>query len=241
MTPLFFLQMGVLALLISSCSTSQSVAGTFPLQIASLDGQTDTVEFHIGSPLVLAVENRSGRACSPNNGRYFVFGQNGTQLGWGFVEVADSVALPTDIVSCRRYLLLSAEASNRLPEGVFQLSVALLLDATDRIVSDTIVLKPVMAPKATAESYGQFLLEQIIVESTIVKNMGAIGELFAPHLPKSGRIDLYEGIIRYRLGDLSGAKEGLSRFRSREDKERTPQANEIADRLSKLILQQTGS
>ena len=134
------------------CGATSATQVVFPLKISSIDGRSDTVRFHIGSPIVLEISNRSGRACAPLNGRFFVFGPDGTQLGWGFSEVTDSIALPRSSGDCRRYLMLSAEASNRLPEGSYVMSVALLVDAKERIVSDTLVIEPINAPTATARS-----------------------------------------------------------------------------------------
>lgn len=200
----------IILIIFAGCGTSGKVSGAgFELEIASLEGRTDTVTFHIGSPIFLRVDGVEGRGCSPQNGRFFIFSERDMQLNWGFSEVSDSTVLPRSSSNCARYLMLTSEESNALAEGYYKVSVALLLDEKNRRVSDTIVLNPIHAESANASSFGQFLLEQIVTKAPLLSNNATIVELFSGSLPKSKAISLYESFIRYRMGDISGARTAL--------------------------------
>ena len=217
------------------CGTSGGSAqvATHPLRITSLDGNADTITFHIGSPLFLRIPGEPGRGCEAMNGHFFVFGENESQLGWGFREIADSTAFPE--TDCVRYLMLPSEESNGLAEGYYRVSVALLLDEKSRRTSDTVVLHPIHAPSASPDSYAQFLLEQLILASTMLRNEATVDGLFADHLPKNRTIDLYEGLIRYRIGDLTGAREALARASREGARGFGPHAAALHARLSRLV------
>ena len=217
------------------CGTSGGSAQvpTHPLRITSLDGSSDTITFHIGSPLFLRIPGEPGRGCEGMNGHFFVFGENESQLGWGFREIADSIAFPEP--DCVRYLLLPSEESNGLAEGYYRVSVALLLDEKSRRTSDTVVLHPIHAPSASPDSYAQFLLEQLVLASTMLRNEATVSGLFADHLPKNRTIDLYEGLIRYRIGDLTGAREALARASREGVGVFGPHAAALHARLSLLV------
>ncbi len=176
------------------------------LTIKSLEGRSDTISFHVGSPLILRIEGTPGRGCDQENGDFFLFSSKRAQLGWLFQEVSDSVLFPWSRGTCARYLMLTSEESNDLAEGYYELSVALLLDERNRRVSDTVVLHPVHAKGASSLSYGAFLAEQIALDAPLLRERETQRELFADHLPKSRTIYLYEAIIRYRSGDLGGAR-----------------------------------
>jgi hypothetical protein len=60
--------------------------------VEPVEGPTDTVAFHIGSPLFLRLRIPAGNdACKPFNGRPFFFDSSGAQLGWGFQEANTDV------------------------------------------------------------------------------------------------------------------------------------------------------
>lgn len=222
----------------AGCSSARPDTSAHPLDFGDVsDPGIDSISFHIGGPVLLSIDNRSGRACAVENGRIFTFGVDGTQLGWGFEEVSDSIVLPRSETDCRRYLLLSAEESNRLAEGSYGASVALLMDASQRLTSDTILLSPFHAPNASASSYASFLLEQIVTKSPILQRAESIEALFGDHLPSSPRIDLYEAVIRLRAGDLSGAREALGSYERQTGNGADAGAYEksVAERLGKEL------
>lgn len=199
----------LLAGLLSGCGASGELTGSgTDLAITSLAGASDTITFHIGSPLFLRIDGVPGRGCEPGNGQFFLFGPRDAQLGWGFREIVDSLAFPPE--GCVRYLMLPAAGSNALAEGYYPVSTALLLDERSRRTSDTIVLHPIHAESASADSYAQFLLEQLVEASPMLRNETTVAGLFADHLPKDLRTDLYEVLIRYRIGDLTGARIALA-------------------------------
>ena len=210
-SPLISVLVPVIAVgfLVGCSSSEKGVSENFELNISSLSGETDTVTFHIGSPLFLRVTGEPGRGCEPMNGRFFIFSERDMQLNWGFREVVDSVVLPREIGDCGRYLMLSSEESNALAEGHYKVSVALLLDERSKRASDTIVLNPIHAAAASPSSFAQFLLEQIVTGAPLMQNRSTVEELFSGGLPRSQHISLYEAYIRIRSGDLEAARRAL--------------------------------
>lgn len=202
--------------------------GVPEITLESIEGVTDTIEFHIGSPLFLRLNINAGRACQPFNGRPFYFSEAGAQLGWGFSEVSDSLLFPRGKGSCERIVMLSSESSNLLAEGYYVLSVALLLDEKSELRSDTIVLHPVHATGANELSYSRFLLEQMISNSPLLKDPLTLRELFAPHLPHSPASEVYRAAIMYMNGEYEGAVEALHAAQKlREEKGRISKAAEL--------------
>ncbi len=196
--------------IVAGCGSSQKVSTeSFELSLSSLERETDTVSFHIGSPLFLVVDGVEGRGCEPENGQFFIFSEREMQLNWGFREVSDSILLPRERHPCVRYLMLSSEESNALAEGYYKVSVALLLDEKNRRVSDTIILNPIHAEGASESSFSQFLLEQIVTDAPLLSSYATVEELFSGSLPRSASIFLYEAFLRYRMGDITGALEAL--------------------------------
>lgn len=239
---------GIFVLLISSLlfpAVGSAAPGTDDdasspsILLEPIDGKTDTVQFHIGSPLFLHLKINGERACRPFNGRPFFFDASGAQVGWGFVEVADSLLFPRPAGSCDRYLMLSSENSNLLAEGYYTLSVALLLDEKSELRSDTIVLHPVHSSGADHLSYSRFLLEQILSNSPLLQDPTTMGELFAPHLPHSPASEVYHAAILYMGGDLYRAGELLKAARAMEKEQgmvMSPAAARVSEELAKRLV-----
>lgn len=240
---------GTLFLLIVSlfCALGRSVSaapGTdkdnapSSIVLEPIDGKTDTVKFHIGSPLFLRLSIAGDRACEPFNGRPFFFDASGAQVGWGFVEIADSLLFPRTSKGCERYLMLSSENSNLLAEGYYTLSVALLLDEKSELRSDTIVLHPVHSHGADALSYSRFILEQILLNSPLLQDPLTLNELFAQHLPHSPTSEVYHAAILYLSGDMYRAAELLKAADDMSRKEGmaiSPTALQVSEELGRRI------
>ena len=209
---LFFLLIGTLLLL----GTQTPGYGTgknqsdVEITVESIEGVSDTIEFHIGSPLFLRLSINAGRACEPYNGRPFYFAEAGAQLGWGFQEVSDSLLFPRRKNACERIVMLSSENSNLLAEGHYVFSVALLLDEKSELRSDTIILRPIHAAGANKLSYSRFLLEQMLTNSPLLKDPLTLKELFAPHLPHSPASEVYHAAILYVNGQYEEAVQALA-------------------------------
>lgn len=180
--------------------------------VEPVEGATDTVKFHIGSPLFLRLRIPAGNdACKPFNGRPFIFDSSGAQLGWGFEEVTDSLLFPTVGNDCERILMLSSEQSNKLPEGRYTLYVELMFDAQHRLTSNTIAIHPVYSKTgADALSYSRFLAEQIVRDNPLLRDPETLRALFAEGVPTSAESELYRAIIMLRAGDAEAAREALS-------------------------------
>ncbi len=189
----------------------------FEITVESIEGVTDTIEFHIGSPLFLRLNINAGRACEPFNGRPFYFAEAGAQLGWGFQEVSDSLLFPRRKNACERIVMLSSENSNLLAEGYYTLSIALLIDEKSELRSDTIVLHPVHAAGANKLSYSRFLLEQMLSNSPLLRDPLTLKELFAPHLPHSPASEVYHAAILYTNGQYEGAVQALATAQQLQD------------------------
>jgi len=181
------------------------------MTVEAVEGPADTVSFHIGSPLFLRLRIPEGNAaCAPFNGKPFFFDATGTQLGWHFEEVVDSLLFPNVSGDCERILMLSSENSNRLPEGVFTLKVAILFDAASRMTSNTIVVHPVHSQQgADSISYTRFLQEQIVGNNPLLHDPETLKALFADGVPLSAESEVFRALILYRTGDESGAEAAL--------------------------------
>jgi hypothetical protein len=188
------------------------------LSVSRFDRTSDTVTFHIGSPLFIRLTDHSGRACSPFNGQPFYFDASGVQLGWMFEEVADSVLFPRADGGCDRVVMLSSENSNGLAEGYYTMKAELFVDEKTRLYSDTIVLHPVHAPSADEESYASFLQEQIVRHSPMLAERETLQALFAEGVPTSAESEIYRALILARAGDISGAEQALQASAAYEKK-----------------------
>jgi hypothetical protein len=178
--------------------------------VEPIEGASDTVSFHIGSPLFLRLKLSGDIACEPFNGQPFYFDASGAQLGWGFEEVRDSLLFPTAPGSCERIIMLSSENSNRIAEGTYSMKVLLFLDEKSRLYSDTIFVHPVhSASGADTLSYSRFLLEQIIHNTPLLHEPETIQALFAEGTPRSAESEVYHALILYRGGDIAGAEKAL--------------------------------
>ena len=203
----------VILLLYTGCAGSgqsnDSLKST-AITLESIEGNNDTIRFHIGSPLFLRMNINTRLACEAFNGHPFFFDEKGVQIGWGFEEVQDTLVLGGEEGSCERFLMLTSESSNLLAEGYYPMSVALLIDEKSELRSDTIVLHPVHASGADERSYSRFIIEQIISRSPLLDDPVTLRELFASHLPQSFASDVYKAVIFYRGGDMFGAEEALT-------------------------------
>lgn len=180
--------------------------------VEPVEGPTDTVAFHIGSPLFLRLRIPAGNdACKPFNGRPFFFDSSGAQLGWGFQEVTDSVLFPAVGNDCQRILMLSSEQSNKLPEGRYTLYVELMFDAQHRLTSNMIPIHPAYSKTgADSLSYSRFLAEQIVSNNPLLRDPETLRALFAEGVPKSVESELYRALILLRAGDAEAARQALS-------------------------------
>lgn len=210
------------------------------ITLEPIEGATDTVRFHIGSPLFLRLTITTGRACEPFNGRPFFFSDDGAQAGWGFEEVTNELLFPRKDGTCERIVMLSSENSNLLAEGNYRLSVALLLDEKSELRSDTIVINPIHATKADDLSYSRFLLEQMLQNSPLLQDPATLRELFAPHLPHSPTSEVYHAAILFETGDYEGASKALNAAR-RLQEERSGAISKgaaiLRDELERLMAQ----
>lgn len=237
--PLFLLIAGIAAAGCgggtSTVSKNEEVKADRMVRLTSIEGHRDTVTFHIGSPLFLRMDNRTGRGCAPRNGQPFIFGANGGQLSWGFAEAVDSLLFPHDPIDCHRYLYLSSEESNLIAEGYYPMSVALFLDEKESIVSDTIVLHPIHSDRANQTSYSRFLLEQLYTSSALIGNRSLQMELFADHLPQSYASKVYQAVLLYRSDDPLGAIDVLRTVTEKWPRENANAAAKTADLLDRIL------
>ena len=188
------------------------------LLLEAIEGPVDTVRFHIGSPLFLRVSVGSPEGCAPGVGEFFHFDGSGTQLGWSFEEVTDSLLFPPVAGRCERVLMLSSEASNRLAEGRFTMRTELFLDPKNRLRSDSIALHPVRSSSGADErSYARFLIEQIVRNPSHLRDPQTLAALFGDGVPVSAESEVYRAVILYRSGDVAAAAVAL---RAADDIER---------------------
>ncbi len=180
------------------------------MQLRGLDVTSDTVTFHIGAPLFLRLSGDREIGCGPFDGRPFFFDGAGAQIGWGLLEVADSLVLPRGDGTCDRFLLLTSEYSNRLPEGVYTLKTLIFIDEKRSIYSDTLVVRAVRSPGgADTTSFTRFLLEQILRNSPLLADPETLAAMFAPGTPRGAEAEVYRSVILQRGGDLPGARRAL--------------------------------
>ncbi|MBC8146185.1 MAG: hypothetical protein H7X80_11425 [bacterium] len=178
--------------------------------LEALEGPTDTIEFHIGSPLFLRLRIGDDVACPPGTGEFFYFDATTAQLGWSFVEVTDSLLFPSIPGRCERYLMLSSEASNRLAEGRFTMRAELFMSPTYRLSSDMVALRPVRAAGgADEESYARFLQEQIVGNAAHLRDPQTLAALFGEGVPTSAESEVYRGVVMFRSGDMVAAGDAL--------------------------------
>ncbi len=212
------------------------------MHLAAVDHTGDTIEFHIGSPLLLRLDLAEGSlACEAFNGRPFYFDAAGVQVGWGFEEVADSMILRRDPARCERFLLLSSENSNRVPEGEFSLKVLIFVDEHRQLYSDTVVLRAVRSSSgADTLSYSRFLAEQILKNSPLLGDPETLRAVFGPGTPTSATSEIYRALIYWRGGDTPGARSALanSRLLERTGRSRTPGVT--AARLREVLARVPG-
>lgn len=185
------------------------------LTIGSMENADDTLRFHVGSPLFFRIRVADQTACAPFTGKPFYFDRNGSQLGWGFEEVADSLLFPRTGGACERVVMLSAENANRIAEGTYTLKLLLFLDGGTKLYSDTVVVQAVRsADGANSLSYARFLQEQILRNSPLLADPETIRALFAEGTPKSAESEVYRAAILFRVGDATGADAALASARA---------------------------
>lgn len=227
-TAAFFALFPLFCTLVAGCSTGSTATGARPpsqpdpgqpiaaerlripapgsLVLEAVEGPVDTVEFHIGSPLFIRVRVGDPSACEPGTGEFFFFDASGSQLGWGFEEVQDSLLFPPVEGRCERILVLSSEASNRLAQGRFSMRTELFLDPARRLRSDTLALHPVRsATGADERSYARFLMEQITRNAAQLRDPETVAALFGEGVPVSSESEVYRAVVLYRIGDFAGA------------------------------------
>jgi hypothetical protein len=186
-----------------------------------VEGPADTVGFHIGSPLFLRMRMGDPAACAPKNGEFFYFDAGGTQLGWGFEEVVDTLLFPAAAGRCERIVMLSSEASNRLAEGRFTMRAELFLDPSRKLGSDTLALHPVRSTSGADEvSYARFLMEQIVRNGAQLRDPETVAALFGEGVPTSAESEIYRAVVLYRIGDFAGAVISLRSSRELEQERR---------------------
>jgi hypothetical protein len=182
-----------------------------------VEGPTDTVRFHIGSPLFLRLRLGDPSVCRPGSGELFYFDATGSQLGWGFQEVVDSLLFPTIDGRCERVVMLSSEASNRLPAGRYTMRAELFLDPARRLRSDTLAVQPVRSTTGADElSYARFLMEQIVHNAAQLRDPETVAALFGEGVPTSAESEVYRAVVLYRVGDFAGAVIALRSSREME-------------------------
>ena len=203
-----------------------------PIVLEAAEFAQDTVRFHIGSPLFLRLRIPQGNsACKPFNGKPFFFDANGVQLGWSFEEVTDSLLFPSVTKDCERILMLSSDASNRLPEGYYTLNVAILFDAGTRMTSNTIVMHPEYSHGgADTLSYSRFLQEQIIRNNPLLHDPETLKALFAQGVPESPASEICRALVLLRTGDVTGAQSALASASVMESQRGVPPAASLAAR-----------
>jgi hypothetical protein len=193
------------------------------ITLEPVEGPADTVEFHIGSPLLLRLRLDGADGCGNGTGQLFYFDDASMQLGWGFEEVSDSLVLRPSSSYCERFVLLSSEASNRLAEGTYAMRTTLFLDPRRRMPSNTIVVRAVRSTTgADQESYARFLQEQILLRPDQLRDPETLDALFGEGVPVSAESDVYRAVILFRAGDYAGAEVSLSSAADMALERRTP-------------------
>lgn len=212
------------------------------MHLEATDHPGDTIAFHIGSPLLLRLELPSGSiACEAFNGRPFYFDAAGAQVGWGFEEVADSMVLPRDPSRCDRFVFLSSESSNRMPEGDYTLKVLIFVDEHRQLYSDTVVIRAVRsASGADTLSYARFLQEQILKNSPLLGDPETLRAVFGDGTPRSATSEIYRALIYFRGGDTPGARAALTNSRLLEETGRSRAPGTTAERLRHILSKLPG-
>jgi hypothetical protein len=191
--------------------------------VEPIEGPTDTVRFHIGSPLFLRLKIAGDRSCDPFNGQPFFFDALGAQLGWGFEEVADSLIFPRASGACERIVMLSSENSNRIAEGHYTFKTLIFIDAASRLYSDTIGVHAIRSEKGADDlSYTRFLQELIVKNSTMLNDPETINALFAEGTPRGAESEVYRAAILLRGGDATGAQSALASAKQLADRRGRP-------------------
>lgn len=205
------------------------------MRLRGLDVASDTVTFHIGAPLFLRLSGSRQEGCAPFDGRPFFFDGAGAQIGWGLLEVADSLVLPRSQDGCDRFLLLTSENSNRLPEGVYTLKTLIFIDEKRSLYSDTLVVRAVRSPGgADTTSFTRFLLEQILRNSPLLSDPETLSAIFASGTPRGAESEIYRSVILQRGGDPSGARQALQEA-DRMVRQRGRPLDENASRVRNLL------
>lgn len=205
-----------------------------PITIEPLETTGNKISFHVGSPMFLRVKINGKLGCEPMNGQFFYFDQKDIQVGWGFEEVFDSTLFPKDKKSCERIIMLSSENSNRLPEGDYQLKLALYVNEKIKLTSDTITLSPIHANQASQESYSAFLLEQIFRNSPVLQDPETLKAIFSDKSLASAESEIYCGLMKLRAGDISGSILALKNSEILESKAGKPLGN-FASSIKKIV------
>jgi hypothetical protein len=215
------------------------------ITVEPVEGRTDTISFHIGSPLFLRLKLGGSIACQPFNGQPFYFDVSGAQLGWGFEEINDSLLFPRKDGDCERIVMLTSENSNRIPEGVYTLKVMIFIDDKSRLYSDTLFVQPLRSVDGANElSYRRFLLEQLVQNSPLLRDPETVRALFAEGTPKSAESEVYRALVLYRSGDIAGAEESLKsaeELAAKRGKKLDTVATAISVQLSRTLHSELGS
>jgi hypothetical protein len=218
--------------------------GAQTIAIDPVERPSDTLRFHIGSPLFLRLKIGANRACEPFNGQPFFFDAAGSQLGWGFEEVTDSILFPRTGSSCERIIMLSSDNSNRVAEGVYTFKVMFFIDAANRLYSDTITMHAVRSTDgADALSYARFLQEQIVRNSPLLSDPETLRALFADGTPRSPESEVYRAVILHRAGDPASAESALESAAQLASHRSAPLSGSAADAAGMLrrIMTANGS
>ncbi len=196
------------------------VWGSADINVEPLEGPSDTIRFHIGSPFFLRLKILDDQACGPFQGQAFYFDAPGAQLGWGFHEVNDKLLFPQSLSHpCERIVMVSSDGSNRIAEGEYTFKLLLFVDDTHRIYSDTLVVQAVHSPTgADTLSYIRFLQEQIVNNSPLLSDPETVQALFAEGTPRSAESEIYRAVILFKGGDAGGAEQALRSAQELEKK-----------------------
>lgn len=205
------------------------------ITLEPVENASDTLRFHIGSPFFIRMRVNSDLACEPFNGRPFFFDENGSQLGWGFEEVSDSLLFPRLPGTCDRIIMLSSEASNRIAEGNYTFTLTIFVDATKHLYSDTLQLQAIRSGGADQLSYTRFLQEQIIRNSPLLKDPETLRALFSDGAPKSPESEIYKALVFLRGGDRSQAQSALESATVLEAQRNRPVTGGAADTRATLV------
>jgi hypothetical protein len=215
------------------------------ITVEPIERGSDTISFHIGSPLFLRLKLDGELACRPFDGLPFYFDMEGAQLGWNFEEITDSILFPVRPGACERIVMLSSENSNRIPEGVYSLKVMIFVDEKSKLYSDTVIVRPIRSPEGANQlSYRRFLVEQLVRNSPLLHDRETVQALFAEGTPVSAESEVYRALVLYRGGDIAAAEQAVASAEEISRRSRSPLdpvASNVAERLRMILHGETSS